>query len=102
MSVATICFDILACAVVDLRPDDVDSDAIEQNIAASLPLIAGLVPGLSQEGRLAVLSASVAKSRAEFIKIYGDPFGCEETVRQLATIDEQPMARSRIFAVVAP
>ena len=89
MSVNTIRFDILACVSVDLCSDDVDSDAIEKGIAATLPLIPGLDLGLSQEGRMALLSTSAAKSRADFIKIYGDPFGCEEfTTKSPTKVDK--------------
>lgn len=58
-------------------PDGRLGDLLERQIAATLPPIAGLLPGMSQEQRLAVLGEQVAVQRAAFVGRYGDPFGCE-------------------------
>jgi len=56
--------------------DDAEHDSIEMAIAATLPEIPGLVSGLSQDERVAILCLEAARSRAVFIAIHGDPFGC--------------------------
>lgn len=55
------------------------ADAHEERIALTLPAIAGLEPGMSQEKRVAVMDCAIAKSRAAFIELNGDPFGCQVT-----------------------
>ena len=62
---------------VDCYPEDRASDAIEAKIALTLPAIAGLVPGLTDEQRLAVLSSTADNQRLAFIKMHGGPFGNE-------------------------
>lgn len=60
-----------------LASSDEDSAhaAIEASIASSLPEIDGLKDDQTTEQRVAILSAAAAKSRAEFIKVHGNPLG---------------------------
>lgn len=64
-------------SVLEGYPEGAQADEIERKIALTLPVIPGLVSELSSEDRLVVLKASVDESRAAFIKLYGNPFGCE-------------------------
>ena len=60
-------------------PDDSVSEAIESDIAASLPVLASLAAGMSDTQRLATFQHEVSRSRSEFFKLNGDLFGCDET-----------------------
>lgn len=62
-------------------PENVHTDAIEQRISASLPVIHGLDRGdLSSEERASVLAVSVQAERAAFVAKFGDPFCCDVVV----------------------
>lgn len=61
----------------DCYPEDRMADAVEAKIDLTLPDIAGLTPGLTDEQRLTVLAATTAMERAAFVEIYDDPFGDE-------------------------
>ena len=56
-------------------PEGRMEDAVEAKIALTLPVIPELVPGLTDEQRVAVLASRAAMERAKFIEMNGDPFG---------------------------
>ena len=58
-------------------PEGRMAEAAEAEIALTLPAITGLVSGLTDGQRLAVLARTAAKERLAFIEMYGDPFGDE-------------------------
>lgn len=68
-------------------PEDRMADVAEAQIALTLPAIAGLVSGLTDWQRLAVLASTAAKERSAFVEMYGDPFGNERhCVGQVAEV----------------
>lgn len=67
--------------------DRIDN-VIEQQIAATLPKIPGLVEGLSSKDRLAVMNAEIVRSQAAFIALHGDAFGCESDVKKCGKREE--------------
>ena len=58
-------------------PEDSMADAVEAQVASTLPVIAGLVSGLTDTQRLLVLVSTVENERLGFIEMYGDPFGAD-------------------------
>lgn len=74
---STLCLDLSFAGSLKCYPKGCVADAIEDQIALTLPLVEGLVPGLTQEQRLTVLGTLVTSQRAAFMELYGEPFGCE-------------------------
>jgi hypothetical protein len=64
-------------AVTSSYPEGVLADALEAQIAKTLPEVEGLDQAMSQADRISVMGMAVAKQRVAFIETYGDPFGCE-------------------------
>lgn len=78
------------------------TDAIEQKLAASLPVIAELHPSSTSLERRAVLGTVAERSRHAFVAVWGDPFGCE-TTRSKGSNEPAPLAtryEARAIAVV--
>lgn len=68
-------------------PESLLTDEIERQIAASLPVIAGLSDvGMSDFERLEVLSRTVASQRGAFMAAHGDPFGVESVEIDVAVM----------------
>ena len=65
--------------LVSCFPDDNVSEAIESDIATSLPVIASLRLGMTDAQRLVTFQLEVSRSRSEFFRLNGDLFGCDET-----------------------
>lgn len=62
---------------VESKNDDI-SNRIESAIAETLPDIPGLETDLSLNERVLIYSKHIEASRATFIAMHGDPFGCEK------------------------
>lgn len=81
---------------------DAEHDLVEIEIAAKLPPVPGLVPGLSQDERVAVLGAEASRSRAVFIALHGDPFGCEiESLGDVAGHEHKNILVSEVSVAIA-
>ena len=63
-------------ATLDCYPEDELADMIESELAAALPSLEALEPGMTQAQRLVVYQTETAKARSTFCALYGDPFGC--------------------------
>ena len=80
---------------IDCYPEDRMADAIEAQIALTLPAIPGLVTGLTDQQRQAVLSNAAASQRLAFVKLHGSPFGNElsiEWVSAVSSTNQLPVA----------
>lgn len=94
------CFDFENAVALGMLQDDAECDPIEGAIAATLPVIPGLVSGLSQAERIAVLGVEVARSRAEFIAKHGDPFGCDDDFSGKVTAQNKNVGTGEIRIAV--
>lgn len=62
--------------------NNIDVSAVEYEeaelfVAGSLPIIPGLCTAATTTERMEIMTQSIEKSRADFIAMYGDPFGCD-------------------------
>lgn len=80
-------------STLDCYPENALSAVIECNIAGTLPPIESLVPGLTQDQRVAVYRHEASKARSLFCALYGDPFGCDEVVHLAQAPDAEGRRR---------
>lgn len=70
--------DLSSCiAPLECLPDCPEADAAEAAIEATLPAIEGLEDITCPCERHSLFSGVIALSRAAFVRLHGDPFGCE-------------------------
>lgn len=86
--------DVVSVLVFGSVSDDAEHDPVEIEIAAKLPAVPGLVSGLSQAQRVAVLGLEAARLRAKFIAMHGDPFGCDVESADYLAADERKNIRA--------
>lgn len=83
---------VLRVAVPHIRsypPDGPLADALEEKARRDLPLVDGLEQAQTHDERMQVYSQVIQKQRAEFVALYGDPFGLE--TRSVAHEQQSPM-----------
>lgn len=75
---STVC--LTACTTmalpVEILPEDSLSEAVEDAIRATLPVLPGLLDEMSGRERLKVFEREVAYAFSDFVSRHGDPFGC--------------------------
>lgn len=81
-------FDLPVVVSQGVHADNTSLDGAEHEIAASLPAIPELAACLTQNERVVVLEATVARQFAEFVALHGDPFGCEMEVSQYVAVSD--------------
>jgi len=81
-------------------PEGPLADALEAEVERKLPPLPGLTQAATQDERLAIYAAAIEAQRADFVDMYGCPFGWEKRSEPRDAATTAPAARQLTIARV--